>query len=123
VSLAAKTLRRAANGTPVRDASGTVVRDAVNVTSWGTDHHLAGGMVILNGSVPPRSRLGAIADLYTPAASKDLSGMPDGDAAAYPSTQVVGSLLKRCFPDMVPHVRAVRPFWADFSAPIDLVLR
>lgn len=91
-----------------------------SVRSPGLDHHLAIGMVFINGKVPPASRVGGISDLYLPFGSQNLQGIADKEIPAYKSSQLVGSMMMRCFDDIFPDERSVRQIWRNFT-PIKLI--
>ena len=86
------------------------------ITGHGTDHHPIFGVSFLGGRVPPKSRIGFVADSVLPSKSKDLAGTPTGDDEAYTVMQIVGSMLMRVFPDLYPNERVVRDIWSNFTS-------
>lgn len=88
----------------------------VQVVAQGKDHWPVMGMVFLNGKVPPKSRIGGIQDGYLAAGSSGLDGVPNPDIPAYSSTQLVGSMLMRVWPDIFPNEATVKKFWLGFGS-------
>ena len=91
------------------------VEEIINIENPGRDHHISFGMTFINGKVPPKGRVGGIADTYVPSGSDDLKGIANPDIAAYSSTQLVGSMMMRVWDDIFPDYRAVRDFWPNFK--------
>ena len=85
------------------------------VQSPGVDHHLAMGMVFINGKVPSQGRVGGIGDTYIAAGSADLKGIADPNITAYTSTQLVGSMLMRVWGDVYANSREVSKYWVGFT--------
>lgn len=108
---------------PSTSTGETVMFNGVStpVSGPGTDHHLLMGMVFINGKVPSAGRVGGIGDGYVAFGSSGFTGVPNSSLPSYTSTQLVGSMLMRCFDDIFVNDRVVKNFWTDF-VPIDLVI-
>jgi hypothetical protein len=87
----------------------------VPVQCPGTDHHLAMGMIFINGKVPPSSRIGGIGDTYIAAGSADFKGIADPSIVAYNSMQITGSMMMRVWGDTFPNARELRRYWQSFQ--------
>jgi hypothetical protein len=81
----------------------------------GRDHALAMGMMFINAKVPKAGRVGVITDNIAPMAGKDTLGGIDPLGQPYKSSDIVGSMLMRCFDDLFPTERMVRKHWPTFT--------
>ncbi len=91
------------------------------IKSEGRDHALAMGMMFINANVPKGGRVGFIADNMVPVATKDAKGTIDSSGTAYFSSNIVGSMLMRVYPELFPTERMVRKHWPTFKQ-IDPIL-
>lgn len=101
---------------PVKDASGATIQ----VNAAGRDHGLSMGTMFIHSKVPKNGRIGLIGDNMVPQATSDIKGTLDASGAPYTSTNIVGSMLMRCFDDLFPTERMVRKHWPEF-VPIPLI--
>ena len=102
-------------GDPMRKYGSSVFHkgETKQIESWGTDHHLVAGVMALHGSFTEPARMGCVGDGYIPMAGSDLKG---GSRAGLPHTitEMVGSLMMRCFPNEFPDALAVHNVWFNF---------
>lgn len=86
----------------------------------GRDHALAMGMMFINANVPKGGRIGYISDNLVPMATKDANGTIDPSGNAYTSDNMVGTMLRRVYPELFPTERMVRKHWPAYKeiAPI-----
>ncbi len=94
----------------------------ISMTVPGTDHHAAMSMIFINGKVPPASKIGGIGDNYTALPTADLKGLPVA-GKAYTSSQLVGTMLLRCFGEIFKEEREMRRIWPRMGTLIDYALK
>lgn len=90
-------------------------RAAMTFADPGKDHHLAHGMVFINGKLPASSRMGGLGDGYTPLGTNNFEGSINKETPAYTSVAMVGSILQRIWCDVFPNERAVRAVWPNYT--------
>jgi hypothetical protein len=82
------------------------------------------GVVAINRNVPGNgsgARIGQVIDNLVPRPGTDLKGGYT-DGKAYVSTDIVGSLLMRIYPNLFPTERLVRRHWPNFKE-IELITK
>lgn len=93
----------------------------VSIQVRGTDHSVTMGMVFINGKVPPGSRVGVVGDSNVAKPTSDFHGTMV-NSTPFTSDQLVGSMLMRCFGDVIPNFDALKKVWPRMKSPIDFLL-
>ncbi|MCB9228672.1 MAG: DUF1501 domain-containing protein [Deltaproteobacteria bacterium] len=92
------------------------------MTVHGRDHGLGMGILFINKNVPSGARFGAVAENLTPVPGTDFLAGYNPSAQAFTSSQLIGSMLMRIYPELFPTERDVRKHWPTF-APLTQLIR